>query len=202
MFEFKIDNAHRAYELMQEGWPTRIVSLVGPDLNFDLPKQGDHHLIKVFHDFEGYVEPETLEDTVWELKHPLILPTYEDIIDVLDFTADLRDEDRLLIHCHAGRSRSAAMLIGILFDHMDGDIRPYDSNYSSRDLEIKADAVRAVQLVKEVRPTMIPNRLMIRYIDEACAGNGLLEEAVKEYWDNCTLPGIMLRTKLSGWKDD
>ena len=191
MFEFKIDNAHRAYEIMQEGWPTRIVSLVGPDLNFDLPKQGDHHLIKVFHDFEGHVEPETLEDTVWELKHPLILPTREDVCDVLKFCWDLDDSDRLLIHCHAGRSRSAAMLIGILFDH----------SKSSGNDELN-EAREAVRLVAEARPTMIPNRLMIKYVDELCNAHGVLQQAVKEYWDNCQLPGIMLRTQLSGWKDD
>jgi hypothetical protein len=206
MFQFKIDNAHRAYALMKEGWPTKIVSLVGPDLNFELPSQGDHHMIKVFHDFEGHVEPETLEDTVWELKHPLILPTMEDMYDVLAFCGDLGDEDRLLIHCHAGRSRSAAMLIGIIYDHTilrsneSGDIA-----FPDYDMALKC-ARNAVNLVAATRPTMIPNRLMIKYLDEIFAGvylpQGVLNQAVKEYWDNCTLPGIMLRTKLSGWKDD
>ena len=193
MFEFKIDNAHRAYALMKEGWPTRIVSLVGPDLNFDLPKQGDHHMIKVFHDFEGHVEPETLKDTVWDLKHPLILPTREDIEDVLEFTNDLTEDDRLLVHCHAGRSRSAAMLIAIIYNHR--------WRWDTGPLFADEDAKDAVRMVAEARPTMIPNRLMIRYADEILMAEGALEEAVKEYWDNCQLPGIMLRTQLSGWKD-
>lgn len=192
MFEYKIDNAHAAYELMKEGWPTKIVSLIGPDINFDLPWQGDHHLIKVFHDFEGPVDPRMLEESVWDLQgHDLILPKIGDLYEVLDFCSGLGDEDRLLIHCHAGRSRSAAMLIGILFDHM-----------GAASLE---DARDAVAMVKEVRPTMIPNRLMIKYLDEIFADIDLpgnfLSQAVKEYWDNCTLPGIMLRTQLSGWKD-
>ena len=196
MFDFKIDNAHRAYEIMQSGWPTRIVSLVGPDLNFDLPKQGDHHLIKVFHDFEGHVEPETLKDTVWDLKHPLILPTYVDVQDVLEFTNDLTEDDRLLVHCHAGRSRSAAMLIAIIYNHM-----AEEPEYE--DLTNLEQAREAVQLVKATRPTMIPNRLMIKYADELLffGTETPLSQAVKEYWDECQLPGIMLRTKLSGWKD-
>ena len=193
MFQFKIDNAHRAYELMQEGWPTKIVSLVGPDLNFELPHQGDHHIMKVFHDFEGHVDAQTLADTTWDLgEHPLILPTKQDLYDVLYFCGELDNEDRLLIHCHAGRSRSAAMLIGIIYDDM-----------TAHNLET---AREAVQMVHAARPTMIPNRLMIKYLDEIFGecdlpGN-FLSKAVKEYWDNCTLPGIRLRTQLSGWKED
>ena len=190
MFEFKIDNAHAAYKLMQEGWPTKIVSLVGPDLNFELPHQGDHHIMKVFHDFEGPVDAETLKETTWDLgAHPLILPTKDMLYEVLQFCWDLKDHDRLLVHCHAGRSRSAAMLIGIIFDHLP-----------SWDLETAREAVR---MVHAVRPTIIPNRLMIKYLDEIMDNrDNALQVAVKEYWDNCTLPGIMLRTQLSGWKED
>jgi predicted protein tyrosine phosphatase len=193
MFQFKIDNAHRAYELMQEGWPTKVVSLVGPDLKFELPLQGDHHIMHIFHDFEGEVDAQTLKDTTWDLgEHPLVLPTQDMLYEVLVHCWDLTDEDRLLVHCHAGRSRSAAMLIGIIYDHLPG---------------WGEDAAKeAVRLVHEARPTMIPNRLMIKYLDEIINTVGgetdyILSRAVKEYWDNCTLPGIMLRTQLSGWKD-
>lgn len=194
MFEFKIDNAHRAYELMQSGWPTRIVSLVGPDLNFDLPKQGDHHLIKVFHDFEGHVEPETLEDTVWELKHPLILPTKSDMREILEFTEDLTDEDRLLIHCHAGRSRSVAALISIIFLHMAED--PNLSNIEQ--------AREAIRLVQAARPTMIPNRLMLKYADSIIfyGMEAPLTQASREYWDSYEGRDKDMRTKYSGWKGD
>lgn len=183
MFEFKIDNAHAAYELMKEGWPTKIVSLIGPDINFELPHQGDHHLMKVFHDFEGPVDAETLKGTVWDLKgHLPILPTRDVIEEVLDFCEGLRDSDRLLIHCHAGRSRSAAMLIGILYN-----------NYMT--------AEEAVAAVAAVRPTMIPNRLMIALIDEICTieEEPLLSLAVKKYWDSYTGADKELRSKYSGW---
>ena len=189
MFQYKIDNAHAAYEIMKSGWPTKIVSVIGPDINFELPSQGDHHMIKVFHDFEGAIDPITLKDTVWDLgDYEVILPTKQDMYDILQFCWDLEDDDRLLVHCHAGRSRSAATLIGILHDH----------GMSARE---------AVQAVADIRPTMIPNRLMIKYLDEiftefAEFPQGELIAAVKEYWDNCTLPGIMLRTQLSGWKDN
>ena len=203
MFQFRIDNAHQAYKLMQEGWPTKIVSLIGPDINFELPKQGEHHLIKVFHDFEGHVEPETLEDTVWELKHPLILPSKEDLWDVLYSCIGLSDKDRLLIHCHAGRSRSAAMLIGIIYDHTVS--QGITNQLVTPELALQR-AREAVALVASARPTMIPNRLMIKYLDEIFTEcdlpKGALVQAVKEYWDNCQLPGILLRTQLSGWKDD
>ena len=165
MFEFKIDNAHAAYKLMQEGWPTKIVSLIGPDINFTLPVQGPHHIMRMFHDFEGPVDPATLAGTTWDLKVG----------------------DRLLIHCHAGRSRSAAMLIGIIFDHMRGD---------SID-----DARRALKMVEKVRPTMIPNRLMIEMMDEImCNSENQLQVVVKEYWDSYVGADKDLRTQYSGWK--
>lgn len=188
MFEYRIDNAHAAYELMKEGWPTKIVSLVGPDLNFDLPKQGDHHLIKVFHDFEGPMGREELHGSIWDPgEDEIILPTKEMIYDVLEFCWDLEDDDRLLVHCHAGRSRSAAMLIGIIFDHLP-----------SWSLDTAREAVR---MVHEARPTMIPNRLMIKMMDEIMGNqDNELQIAVKEYWDACTLPGLELRTRLSGWR--
>ena len=145
-------------------------------------------MIKIFYDFEGEVDPSTLTGTVWELKHDLILPTAQDLKDVLSFCGNLTDKDRLLVHCHAGRSRSAAMLIGIIYDHLNSG-------------SYEEDALEAVRLVHEARPTMIPNRLMIKYLDELTNSQGVLISAVKQYWDNCTLPGIMLRTQLSGWKD-
>lgn len=188
MFEFKIDNAHAAYKLMQEGWPTKIVSLIGPDINFTLPVQGPHHIMRMFHDFEGPVDPATLAGTTWDLKgHDVILPTKDDIFDVLQHCWDLKEGDRLLIHCHAGRSRSAAMLIGIIFDHMRGD---------SID-----DARRALKMVEKVRPTMIPNRLMIEMMDEImCNSENQLQVVVKEYWDSYVGADKDLRTQYSGWK--
>jgi predicted protein tyrosine phosphatase len=185
MFEFRIDNARAAHKLMQDGWPTKIVSLVGPDLNFELPHQGDHHIMKVFHDFEGPVNPATLVGTTWDLKgHEVILPTMQDIEDVLEFCEGLCDEDRLLVHCHAGRSRSAAMLIGILYN-----------NYMT--------AEEAVAAVAAIRPTMIPNRLIIEMIDEICTldEDPPLSLAVKNYWDSYTGADKDLRTKYSGWKE-
>lgn len=42
---------------------------------------------------------------------------------------------------------------------------------------------------------------MIKYMDEIMENDdNALQVAVKEYWDSCALPGIMLRTQLSGWR--
>lgn len=89
------------------------------------------------------MDAKTLADTTWDLgEHELILPTKDMIYDVIRFCWDLKDEDRLLIHCHAGRSRSAAMLIGIIFDHLPG----WGGVETARE---------AVRMVHAVRPTMI-----------------------------------------------
>jgi hypothetical protein len=59
MFEVRIETAPAALRLMEEGWPTCIISLVGDDLRFDLPQFGPKHFIAHFHDVEatlpGYV---------------------------------------------------------------------------------------------------------------------------------------------------
>ena len=52
MIDLKIESASNALKLLEQGWPTRAVSLVGDDLRFPLPRFGDHHLIVEFHDVE------------------------------------------------------------------------------------------------------------------------------------------------------
>ena len=61
MMEIRIVTAPEGLALLETGWPTVAVSLVGDDLRFPLPSFGPHHLILRFHDaeeeVEGYVAP-------------------------------------------------------------------------------------------------------------------------------------------------
>jgi hypothetical protein len=61
MMEIRIVTAQEGLALLEEGWPTVAVSLVGDDLRFPLPSFGPHHLILRFHDVEeevqGYIAP-------------------------------------------------------------------------------------------------------------------------------------------------
>ena len=101
MFDLRIHTAPEALRLMQAGWPTRIVSLVGDDLRFELPRMGPHHFVARFHD----VEAET---------PGYVAPTARTLEAALDHAAGLSSHDRLLVHCPAGKSRSPAMARGIL----------------------------------------------------------------------------------------
>jgi predicted protein tyrosine phosphatase len=65
---------------------------------------------------------------------------------VLAFTRTLTDNDRLLVHCRAGVSRSTAMIIAIFLQHgMDPD--------------------QAFSHVRRLRPEMIPNRRILELAD-------------------------------------
>src|SRR5690242_18459386 len=99
--ELRIVTAPEALVLLQEGWPTKALSLVGDDLRFPLESFGEHHLILRFHDLEEELDG-------------FVVPTKDDMRAALAHTKDLASDERLLVHCHAGKSRSPAMAIGIL----------------------------------------------------------------------------------------
>lgn len=150
MFELRIETAPEALRLMQEGWPTRIVSLVGDDLRFDLPRFGSKHLIARFHDVETVLPGFTA-------------PSRDVLEAALNHARDLGDDDRLLVHCHAGKSRSPAMAIGIL-------------------VSAGLSATEAMDRVKQLRPFVIPNRLMIGILDEILGQGGRLVRVVKDHY--------------------
>ena len=99
MFELKVVGAEEAAVLIGEGWPTRIVTLRA--MSGDVV--GAHHLYVVVDDVT----------TVTDERHP----TSTHLQQVLDFTRDLTDTDRLLVHCKGGHSRSPAMAIAICMQH-------------------------------------------------------------------------------------
>lgn len=165
MFDLRIETAPDALTLMQQGWPTRIVSLVGDDLRFELPSFGPHHFIARFHD----VEVET---------QGYVAPTPEVLQAALAHAAGLGDEDRLLIHCHAGKSRSPAIALGVL---VAAGLTPAD----------------ALARVKALRPFVIPNRLMISMLDELLGQGGELNRVVRELY--ASLPNEASLPDRGGW---
>lgn len=165
MFDLRIETAPDALDLMQQGWPTRIISLIGDDLRFDLPSFGPKHFIARFHDVEtdtqGYVSP-----------------TPATLTAALEHAAGLGNEDRLLIHCHAGKSRSPAIALGIL-------------------VAAGMTASEALIEVKRLRPLVIPNRLMIRILDELLDQKGDLNRVVREHYE--ALPKEASLPSRGGW---
>lgn len=136
MFEFKVLDLHEA--MMGFDWATCIVSLLADPVRL----QGRHHLHIVM-------------DDVWIEAANANVPTRAMIEEVFDHVAHLTDEDRLVVHCLAGQSRSPAVMIGILILH-------------------GIDPLAAFDLVKEHRPDANPNPLIIRHIDDHFGLGGIL----------------------------
>lgn len=165
MFDMRIETAPDALRLMQQGWPTCIISLVGDDLRFELPQQGPHHFIARFHDVERATDG-------------YIAPNEEMLRAALEHARDLEDSTRLLIHCHAGKSRSPAMALGIL---VAAGMRPAE----------------AMAKVRSLRPFVIPNRMMISILDDTIGQQGELMRVVLEHY--ASLPADASLPNRGGW---
>lgn len=150
VIELRIVNATEAVELLEEGWPSVAVSLVGDDLRFPLVSFGPHHLILNFHDVEeevaGYVAPSEAQ-----MRQALL------------HTSQCKAGQRLLVHCHAGKSRSPALAIAIL-------------------IQAGLSPAVAFEQVKRVRPQMIPNRLMIGQLDQILGLDSELINIVEDHY--------------------
>lgn len=142
MFEFKITCLMDAQTLISQDWPTRIVSFIDPVTKW--PAKGAHHLV---------LRAEDVPIAEWS-SNP---PSYDHLKQTLAFTADLKDHDRLLVHCFAGQSRSTALMVAILIQH-----------------GLAADA--AFAKVVEHREIALPNKLMISYADAHFGLGGALVE--------------------------
>jgi predicted protein tyrosine phosphatase len=142
MFEIKVSSYDGSKLLIEEGWPTKIISLLG----HEIPSQGPHHLILVFDDVAG-------------VSSVYIHPTEEHLDQVLEFSKDFTDDDRVLVHCLAGISRSTAIAIAIVMQH-------------------GMDYYDAYNHVEMIRPILEPNKLIIRYVDAHFGLDGKLIEMV------------------------
>jgi predicted protein tyrosine phosphatase len=145
MFELKITGIYEAEKFVNNRWATHCISLVDPEVNpLFLCK---NHLILKLHDVETPVVPE------W------ILPNKSHVDQILEFTKNLGDNDKLLIHCHQGVSRSTAVAIGVLLQH-------------------GFDPESAYRYVENIRDILLPNGLITRMLDERFALNGELTNIV------------------------
>lgn len=147
MFELKITSLREALYLSQH-WATHTVSLVDPDYTLETPKPGENALLRCyyFHD----ITRDMFDFTV---------ATPEHIQDILEFTAPLQSNDKLLVHCHAGISRSTAVACGILCQHgLFPDM--------------------AVKQMLSIRPQAFPNLHIISLFDDRLKLNGKLKKAV------------------------
>lgn len=120
--------------------------------------------------FGQYGEHTRLElhfDDIIEELAGMVPPTHDDVVRILSFGRDLLAEPQgvahLLVHCHAGISRSTASLIAIL-----AQARP------------DRPAREAVEAVVRIRPQAWPNLRMTEFADSILGRGGELVAAVRE----------------------
>jgi predicted protein tyrosine phosphatase len=126
---------------------------------FKLPIPGEQGLLRryYFHDI-------CPRDAVSQFIDNPTLATAEQIQDILDFTGHLIKASKLLVHCHAGISRSTAVACGILCQH---GLAPNE----------------AVRYVLEIRPQAYPNTHIVALFDDILQLDGQLNQASVEEVD-------------------
>jgi predicted protein tyrosine phosphatase len=161
MFELKITNLTEALRLSQE-WATHTVSLIDPDYSLEVPQRGQNSVLRryLFHDISFPAS----EWMPWADGLELKLATMEQIEDILEFTASLQSSDKLLVHCHAGISRSTAVACGVLCQH---GLMPN----------------LAVRYVLSIRPQAYPNSHIITLFDQVLGLEGKLIKALFKVLD-------------------
>jgi predicted protein tyrosine phosphatase len=128
------------------GWATHVVSLVDPDT--PIPDRAHTHLVMELDDTSSHMGP-----AVPQLRHAQAM---------IAFVRALPEDARLVVHCHAGISRSPAAAIGMMAALGNSP----------------EESVRAVALV---RPVMLPNNLLVSHFDHALGLGGSLVSAVIEW---------------------
>jgi predicted protein tyrosine phosphatase len=104
-------------------------------------------------------------DDVVEVGLGFTEPSVPDVQAILELGRELQAEpvDRLLVHCHAGVSRSTATAIILMVQHNPG-----------REAEAFAE-------LRRLRPRSWPNGLMIGIADHLLAREGVLIAALREH---------------------
>lgn len=143
--KLRISGLSEANEMKKQGIPDKIVSLVDPPAARNL-EPDENHLVIPVHDIDQKMDG-------W------IYPTKEHIREVLRFTQNIKEDDKVLVHCHAGVSRSTAMAIGILIQH---GMTPKE----------------AVEHVFDIRDCAWPNGLIIEILDDELNLAGALNKEV------------------------
>ena len=134
-----------------------VISIESPDATddngrlrrFGAPGEPAHHVL-CFHDIEDPHQPAP--------------PRRRHVRDGLVF-ARRHAGRRLLIHCHAGVSRSTALAYAVLIDQ-HGAV---------------GDEARMLERLLALRPQACPNRLVIRYADQLLGCAGRMIRAVDDH---------------------
>ncbi len=114
---------------------------------------------------EGTTPPQLVLkfDDIIRPSNNLIIPTELHIKSVLDFIACKSNRRPILIHCHAGLSRSPAMALAVLVNCL---------GHSHEEA--------AVKRLLSIEPLSVPNSLIVALTDGLLCHDGNLVDAVKK----------------------
>jgi predicted protein tyrosine phosphatase len=142
MFELRL-GAARDYLTLAPGWATHVVSIADPG-PAAVPRLAPRFVFVRFEDTE---------------RRSVDGPTREHVEEILDFSRELRSDDRLLIHATAGFNRAAAVAVAILVQH-----------------DVAVD--EALQRIDTLCKGATPNRLICAYADEVLGTGGRIGAAL------------------------
>lgn len=136
-FDLKVTSITKAQQLLDQNWPTKIITLRGNPKpgTPEIVSTGSHHLhVRV-------------DDSTIPMPGELI-PNRNHIEQILNFSKDFTGDDRVLIHCYAGVSRSTSCAVGVLCQH-------------------GIDPLEAFFVVDSLTKDMDPNQLIVYLMDVA-----------------------------------
>jgi len=147
MFEIRICGIGESVYFMDQY--TKVIGIVNPDANV---APTEKYYIERCHDIREDLPP-------W------ITPQKEQFQRILNFSKDFTEDDKIMVHCSAGISRSTAVGVMILIQHGFTEEEAFAKIYS-------------------VRPHMYPNSLILIYADELLKRNGKLIEYFRTWCKN------------------
>lgn len=106
-----------------------------------------------------YIHRIGVSDHEWYIDH--FSPNEHTVDEILYFSSLLQEDDDVLIHCWAGKSRSTAAALVILYDKF-------------RDLQ------KAKEFLLRIRPQAAPNRLICSLADKKFGNENFLSKAAGE----------------------
>jgi len=157
MFELKITSLNQAVSLSRK-WATYTISLLDPGIGIE-----GYESIKIPVASHGQkLRRYYFNDISYDTEN-MKMVTSEQIQDILEFTTSLVSSDKLLVHCHAGISRSTAVACGVLCQH---GLSPEE----------------AIKHVLSVRKQAFPNKYILKLFDEILGLENQLVVAHREIY--------------------
>ena len=160
MFQITVKSFWKAMASIKAKEFDRCISIISPT-ETRMDQYHPNHYIYQFDDIEWEVLTYKGIDYVG--------PTFSQIESLLELTQSFEEDNSILVHCTAGKSRSSACAIGI---YVQAGLEPEDALQR---------VIRSRE--KEGNGLVIPNRRIIGFLDDLLQQEGKLKEAIAEHYD-------------------